>query len=90
MCSLHEIVIERPEVEIVKKIKKARKKDKKVVRIIEKIKKAEIKMLQGKEWQVKRNLVLKKGKLYMPKNEELRIKIIQLHHNILVIVHEEK
>jgi len=49
LYSLHEIVIERPEVEIVKKIKKARKKDKKVVRIIEKIKKAEIKMLQGKE-----------------------------------------
>ena len=27
---------------------------------------------------------LKKGKVYIPKDEELRIEIIQLYHNILI------
>ena len=43
--SLHEVVIERPKVEIVEKIKKARKKDEEVVRIAEEMKKAEVKIL---------------------------------------------
>ena len=33
------------------------------------------------------NLVLKEGKVYIPKNKELRVNIIQLHHNILVAEH---
>ena len=45
ICSLTEVVIEGPEVEILEKIKIVRRKDKKVVRVVEKIKKAEIKVL---------------------------------------------
>jgi len=45
LYSLHEIVIEGPEVDIVEKIKKARDKDEEIVRVVEKIKKAEVKML---------------------------------------------
>jgi len=37
------------------------------------MKKAKIKMLRGDKWQVERDLVLKKGKMYVPKNETLRI-----------------
>jgi len=33
---------------------------------------------------VEEELVLKKRKVYMLKDEELRVKIIWLHHNILV------
>ena len=29
-------------------------------------------------------------KVYMPKNEELRIKIIWLYHNVLVVKHERR
>ena len=47
--SLHEVVIEGLEVEIVEKIKKARGKDKEVVRVVEEMKKAGVKMLQGEE-----------------------------------------
>ena len=43
--SLYKVVIERPEVDIVEKIKKARSKDKEVVRVVEEIKKVGIKML---------------------------------------------
>jgi len=33
---------------------------------------------------------LKKKKVYVPKNKELRFEIIQLHHNVLVVRHEGK
>jgi len=45
ICSIQEVVIEGPEVEIIEKIKKARSKNKNVVRIVEKIKKARVKEL---------------------------------------------
>ena len=45
ICSLTEVVIEGPEVEILEKIKIVRRKDKKVVRVVEKIKKTGIKVL---------------------------------------------
>jgi len=34
--------------------------------------------------------MLKKGKLYVPKNEELKIEIIQLYHDMPVAGHEVK
>ena len=88
--SLHKIVIEGPEVDIVEKIRKARGKDEEVVRIVEEMKKVEIRALRGEEWQLERDLVLKKGKVYMLKDEELRVEIIWLHHNVLVAGHGEK
>jgi len=45
ICSLTEVVIEGPEVEIVEKIKKARSKDKEVVRVVEEMKKVGVKVL---------------------------------------------
>jgi len=42
-------MIERPEVDIVEKIKRVRSKDKDVVRIIEEMKKAKVKELRGEE-----------------------------------------
>ena len=47
-------------------------------------------MLRVKEWQIEEDLVLKKEKMYMPKNETLRMEIIQLHYNIPVTGHGEK
>ena len=46
------------------------------------MKKTKVKEIQGKEWRIKGELVLKKEKVYMPKNEELRVEIIQLHHDV--------
>jgi len=48
------------------------------------MKKAEVKILREEEWQIEGELVLKEGKVYVPKDEELRVEIIQLHHDILV------
>jgi len=49
ICSVHEVVVEGPEVELVEKIKKARSKDKDVVRVVEELKRAEVKELRGNE-----------------------------------------
>jgi len=80
--SMYEVVIEGPEVDIVEKIKKARSKDEDVVRVVEEMKKAGVKELRGNEWKMEDNLVLKEGKIYVPKNEELRVEIIRLHHDV--------
>ena len=62
---------------MLEKMKKARSKDKDVVRVVEEMKKTKVKELQGNEWQIEGDLVLKKEKVYISKNEELRTEIIQ-------------
>ena len=85
LYSLHEVAIEELEIDIVEKIKKARDKDKEVVKVVEEMKKTGVKVLRGQEWQIKEDLVLKEEKVYVPKNEKLRIEIIWLHHDIPVV-----
>ncbi len=51
-------------------MRKARSKDKDVVRVVEEMKKAKVKELQGNEWQIEGDLVLKKEKVYISKNKE--------------------
>ena len=85
--SLQEVVIEGPKVDIVEKIKKARSKDEEVVRIVEEMKKVGVKVLREEEWEIEKDLVLKEGKVYVPKNEELRMEIIQLHYDTPVAGH---
>ena len=78
---LQEVIIEGPEVDIIEKIKKARSKDEDVIRVVEEMKKAGVKELRGNKWKIERELVLKEGKIYVPKEKELRTEIIQLHHD---------
>ena len=66
-------------------VEKTKEKDKKLVRIVKKIKKAEVKILRGDEWKSKDNLILRERKVYILMNNELRLEVIQLHHNILVV-----
>ena len=82
ICSIYEVVIEGPKVDIVEKIKKARSKDEDVVRVVEEMKKAGVKELRGNKWKIEDNLVLKEEKIYVPKDEELRVEIIWLHHDV--------
>ena len=85
--NMYEVVVEGPEVDILEKIKKARSKDEDVVRVVEEMKKAGVKELRGNEWKIEGELVLKEGKVYVPKDEELRVEIIQLYHDILAAGH---
>ena len=82
-----EQLIEGPKEEIVKKIKEARDKDEEVIRAVEEMKKVGVKMLRNEKWQIEAGLVLKEGKVYVLKDEKLRVEIIQLYHDIPIAGH---
>ena len=67
-----------------------RSKDEDVVRVVEEMKKTKVKELRGDEWKIEEKLVLKEGKVYVPKDEELRIEVIQLHHDVPTAEHGER
>ena len=85
--NLQKVVIERLEVKLLEKIKKARSKNEDIVRVVEEMKKAKVKELQRNKWKIEGKLVLKEGKVYMPKDEELRAEVIWLHHDVLAAGH---
>ena len=76
VCSLQEVVIEELEVELLEKIKKARSKDKDVIRVVEEMKKTKVKKLRGNKWKIEGKLVLKEGKVYVPRDKELKAEVI--------------
>jgi len=64
-----------------------RSKNEDVIRVVEEMKKVGVRELRGNEWKIEDDLVLKEGKVYVLKNEELRVEIIRLHHDMLVAGH---
>ena len=74
-----EVIVEG--VDILDRIKRLGVKDDEVVKVIEEMKKAGIKMLRDEEWREEGGLMLKEGKVYVPKDEALRVEIIRLHHD---------
>ena len=74
-----EVIVEG--VDILYRIKRLGVKDDEVVKVIEEMKKAGIKMLRDEEWREEDGLMLKEGKVYVPKDEALRVEIIRLHHD---------
>jgi len=71
----------------VKRIKEARDKDEEVIKVVEEMKKAGVKTLRNEEWQIEEGLVLKEGKVYIPKDKKLRVEIIQLYHDTPIAGH---
>ena len=56
-----------------KLIERVRGKNKEVVRIIEGMKKVVVRVLRGEKWEIEEDLVLKEEKMYILKDEELRL-----------------
>ena len=42
------------------------------------------------KWKIEGDLVLKESKMYMSKNKELKLKFIQLYHDVLVAEYRGK
>jgi len=80
-------LIEGAEEDIIEKIKKSEVRDDEVIKVVEEMKKAGVKVLKNDKWQIEDNLVLKEEKVYMPKDDKLRLEIIQLHHDMLIAGH---
>ena len=52
------------------------------------MKKAGVKVLRNNEWQIKDKLM--KEKVYVLKNESLRLEIIWLHYDMLIVEYREQ
>ena len=72
-------LIERAKKDIIEKIKKSEARDDEVIKVVEEIKKARVKVLRNKEQQIENDLMLKEGKVYMLRDEKLRLEIIWFH-----------
>ena len=75
-------------VDLLKKVRESKVKDDEVVKAVEEIKQAGVKMLRDKEWREVDSIMYKEGKVYIPKDDKLRIEIIRLYHNMPVGGHE--
>ena len=74
-----EVMIE--EVDILEKTRKSEAKDDEVIKAVEEMKRVGVKMLRDEEWRQEDGVMLKEGKVYMPKDEALRVEVIRLHHD---------
>ena len=62
-------------------IRKSEVKDDEVIKAVEEMKKAGVKMLRDEKWREEDGLMLKEEKVYVPKDEALRVEIVRLYHN---------
>lgn len=69
-----EMVIEG--VDLLEKIRKSETKDNEVIKVVEEIKQVRIKILRDKEWWEEDRLILRDKKVYVPRNEKLRVEVI--------------
>jgi len=77
-------------IDILEKIRKSEAKDNEVIKAVEEMKKAGIKMLRDEEWREENGLMLKEGKVYVSKDEALRVEIIRLHYDTPMGGHGEQ
>ena len=68
-------------IDILDKIRKSEAKDDEVIKAVEEMKKAGVKMLRDEEWREEDGLMLKERKVYVPRDDALRVEIIRLHHD---------
>jgi len=83
-----EIIVDR--VDLLEEVRKSKVKNDEVVKAVEEMKQVGVKMLRDEEWREVDNIMYKEGKVYVPKDEKLRVKIIRLHHNMPIGGHERQ
>ena len=80
-----EVIIEG--VDLLDKVRRYKARDDEVVKAVEEMKQAGVKMLRDEEWHQENSLMLKKGKVYILKDEKLRAEVIRLYHDMPVRGH---
>ena len=76
------------EVDLLEKVEQLKVKNNEVIKVVEEIKWAGVKMLRDKEWREVNSIMYKEGKIYVPKDDKLRMEIIRLYYNMPVRGHE--
>ena len=80
------VIVDR--VDLLKKVQQSKVKDDEVVKTVEEMKQARVKVLRDKEQREEDGIMYKEGKVYVPKDDTLRAKIIRLHYDTLVEGHK--
>ena len=80
-----EVIIEK--VDLLEKVKQSRVKDNEVIKAVKEMKQAGVIILRDEEWREVDGIMYKKKKVYVSKDNILRMEIIRLYHNTLVRGH---
>ena len=75
------------EPKLLKEIRNAKELDESVVKAVEEMKKSNVRRIEGQEWSQEQGLILFQGKVYVPKDPNLRKQIVELHHDSLMAGH---
>ena len=68
---------------------KTKGKDEEIVIVVKEIKQVDIKALREDEHEIDDKVVLKKEKVYISKDNTLRLEVIQLHYDIPIARYKE-
>jgi len=68
-------------VDLLEKVRESKVKDNEVVKAVEEMKRAGVKMLRDEEWREVDGIMYKEKKVYVLKNDKLRVEIIRLHYD---------
>jgi len=74
-----EVIVEG--VDLLEKVRKLKVKDNEVVKAVEEMKRAGVKMLKDEKCREVDSIMYKKGKVYVPKDNILRVEIIRLYYD---------
>jgi len=74
-------LIEGAEEDILSKIRRAKDLDESVIKAVEEMRRSPTKRLRSEEWSEEQDLILFRGKVYVPRDEQLRREIVKLHHD---------
>ena len=83
ICAMHQghLSIDSLETEMLSKIRQCLEMDDEVVESVKALKGEKKGNIKGDEWAEEQGLVLFRGKVYVPKDQDLQREIIWLHHN---------
>ena len=80
-------LIHADESAILSAIRKSKVLDESVVKAVEELQNSSTKHLRSDEWSVEQNLILFRGMVYVPNDDNIRRKLVALHHDSPVAGH---
>ena len=81
------VLLTGEENDLLHQIRQAKDLDESVVKAVEELRKTPQKKVEGAEWSEEQGLILFRGMVYVPKDMELRRKIVEAHHDTTVAGH---
>jgi hypothetical protein len=81
------LLIDGAEEGLLARVCRSKEMDESVVKAVEELKRSPTKQLRLEEWSEEQGLILFRGKVYVPKDIQLRREIVRLHHDLPIAGH---